>query len=310
MHSRKFRILLVISAMSIVLPLHVDAQSGAIPEEVGVQSTAHALRISSGDLLDLIVFDTPELSGKLRVNEVGQIAVPVAGAMRVSGMTSEEAAVAIEEKLRSTDVLKYPHVTVFISEYATQGVTVVGEVKTPGIYPLLGGHGVLDFVSAAGGVTPMAGKAITVTHKSDPAHPEIVQLDSKPGSITQYVDIRPGDTVNISRSGIVYVLGDVGKPGGFLIENNDRLTVIQAVALAQGTNRTASLNKARLIHKQNDGHGEVQVPLKPILAGKSPDPRLNDGDIIFVPTSGEKVFLYGVGSSVVPGVAGALIYHY
>ncbi len=310
MHSPNFRILLVIAAVSVVLPIYVAAQSGSNPEKVTVQSTPHALRISSGDLLDLSVFDTPELSGKLRVNEVGEITVPVAGAMRVSGMTSEEAAVAIEEKLRSTDVLKYPHVTVFIGEYATQGVTVIGEVKTPGIYPLLGSHGVLDFVSAAGGVTPVAGKAITVTHKSDPANPEVVQLDSKPGSVTQYVDIRPGDTVNVSRSGIVYVLGDVGRPGGFLIENNDRLTVIQAVALAQGTNRTASLNKARLIRKQSDNHGEVRVPLKPILAGKSPDPRVNDGDIIFVPTSGEKVFMYGVGSSVVPGVAGALIYHY
>ena len=81
---------------------------------------------------------------KLRVNEAGEITVPVAGAVRVTGMTSEEAAAAVEEKLRSADILKDPHVSVFISEYATQGVTVAGEVKTPGIYPLLGSHELLD----------------------------------------------------------------------------------------------------------------------------------------------------------------------
>jgi polysaccharide export outer membrane protein len=294
-------------AVCIVLPIAVVAQSGETPQKVEVLSSSHALRISSGDLLDIGVFDTPELSGKLRVSEVGEVVVPVAGSVRVSGMTSEEAAVAIEEKFRSTDVLKYPHVSVFIEEYATQGVTVAGDVKNPGIYPLLGSHGLLDLISGAGGVTPTAGKAVTITHKSDPTHPEVVQLDSKPGSIAQSIDIRPGDTINISRAGVVYVLGDVGKPGGFLIENNDRLTVLQAMALAQGTNRTAALDRAKIIRKHNESRDEIKVPLKQIMAGKSYDLRLNDGDILFVPTSAGKVFLGEVGSSV-PTVAGAVIY--
>ena len=154
-----------------------------------------------------------------------------------------------------------------------KGVTVLGEVKNPGVYPLLGAHGLLDLISAAGGVTSSAGKDVTVTHRDDPDHPAIVKIESKPGSTAAFkVDVRPGDTIMVSHAGIVYVVGDVGKPGGFLIDNNDRLTVLQALALAQGTNRTASLNHAKLIRKTEAGREEVPVPLKKILASKAPGP--------------------------------------
>jgi len=251
-------------------------------------ATAHALRISSGDLLELGVFDTPELTGKLRVSEAGDISIPIAGAMHVSGMTAEEAAAAIERRLRSSDILKNPHVSVFISEYATQGVTVTGEVRNPGIYPLLGGHGLLDLISAAGGVSANAGKAVTLTHKDDPDHPEIVLLDTKPGSIAAGVDIRPGDSISVSRSGVVYVVGDVTKAGGFLIEGNERLTAMQALALAQGANRTAAENKSRILRKTTTGRLEIPLPLKQIVNGKVVDPLLEDGDILYVPSSTAK----------------------
>lgn len=308
MRSYSCRILLVMAAVSTLLPIALAGQQGPNPKQTANPETSHALRISSGDLLDVDVFDTPELSGKLRVSEAGEIALPVAGAIQVSGLTSEEAAVAIEKDLRTSDILHYPHVTVFVSEFATQGVTVTGEVKSPGIFPLLGSHSVVELISAAGGTTAAAGKAVTVTHKSDPDNPEVVRLDSKPGSVAKRVDIRPGDTISVSKAGIVYVLGDVGRPGGFIIETNGRLSVLQAVSLAQGTNRTAALNRAKLIRKLNDTHEDIPVPLKQILAGKSVDLELNDGDVLFIPASGKKVFLYGVASSTVPGVAGAIIY--
>ena len=91
--------------------------------------------------------------------------MPLAGGLPVSGMTAEQAGLAIEARLRETDILKDPHVSVTVLEYATQGVTVAGEVKNPGVYPLLGAHGLLDLISAAGGATPNAGKAVTITHR-------------------------------------------------------------------------------------------------------------------------------------------------
>jgi polysaccharide export outer membrane protein len=105
----------------------------------------------------------------------------------------------------------------------------------------------------------------------------------------------------------VYVVGDVGKPGGFLIENNDRLTVLQAIALAQGTNRTASLNHTKLIRKSVAGREEVPVPLKKLLANQSPDLTLADGDILFVPGSGPKNVLRDI-ESILPSAASAAIY--
>lgn len=274
-----------------------------------VGSTPQILRIGPGDLLDIDVFDTAELSRKLRVNELAAISLPVGGDLHVGGLTAGEAAHAIEERFRRNDILKDPHVEVTVLEYATQGVTVFGEVKSPGVYPLLGSHGVLDLISAAGGMTANASKAVTVTHRTDPGHSVIVNIESKPGSTAAFnVDVYPGDTIMVSRAGVVYVLGEVGKPGGFLVENNDQLTVMQAIALAQGTTRTASLNNARLIRKTNTGLQQMSIALGKMLANKSPDKTLEDGDILFVPTSSAKHTLV-VAESILPAAAGAALYH-
>jgi len=288
-----------------VASLNVDTK----PSVPVVGGTAHALQISAGDLLDVEVFDTTELSGKLRVDEHGSIALPIAGDLSVSGLTAEQAGHAIEQKLLTSKILKDPHVSVTVMEYATQGVTVLGEVKNPGVYPLLGTHGLLDLISAAGGATPNAGKGVTVTHRADPDHPEIVNVESKPGSTAAFnVDIQPGDTIMVSHAGIIYVVGEVGKPGGFLIENNDRLTVLQAVALAQGTTRTASLNHAKLIRKNGGTREELPIPLKKILSNKAPDQLLADGDILFVPSGAAQNALRDV-ESVLPAAASAMVYH-
>ena len=166
----------------------------------------------------------------------------------------------------------------------------------------------LDLLSAAGGFTATAGKAVTISHRDDPEHPQIVRVESKPGSTAAFnVDIRPGDTILVSHAGIVYVVGDVGKPGGFLIENNDRLTVLQAVALAEGTNRTASLNHARLIRKTASGREELPVLLKKIMSNRSPDELLADGDILFVPSSAAKDALRDA-EGILPSATSAAIY--
>jgi polysaccharide export outer membrane protein len=288
-----------------VASLNPDTNS-SVPLVGGV---AHALQISAGDLLDVNVFDTAELSGRLRVNERGSIALPIAGDVVVSGLTADQTGHAIEQKLLAANILKDPHVSVTVLEYATQGVTVLGEVKNPGVYPLLGTHGLLDLISAAGGVTPNAGKGVTVTHRTDPDHPEIVNMQSKPGSTVGFnVDVRPGDTIVVSHAGIIYVVGEVGKPGGFMIENNDRLTVLQAIALAQGTTRTAALNHAKLIRKTGGTPEEFPVPLKKILRNSAPDQILADGDILFVPSGAAQNALRDV-ESILPAAASAMVYH-
>lgn len=305
--------ILVMIAHCALLPFAMTAQvappaSAVTSPQTTLPGDTHALRISAGDLIELGVFDTPELSGRLRVSETGDVLLPIAGEMRVAGMTAEEAAVAIERRLLSADILKRPHVSIFITEYATQGVNVGGEVRNPGVYPLLGSHGVGDLISAAGGVTVTAGKAVTIAHKSDPEHPIIVQLENKPGSIGPTIDIRPGDTIVVSRSGVVYVVGDVGKPGGFLIEGNDRLTVLQVLALAAGPNHTASQDKTRLIRKTTTGRLEFPVPVKQIINGKAVDPMVEDGDILYIPNNATKAAALRGVEAAIALTTGLIIY--
>lgn len=289
-------ILVVLLACGFAQPLIAQVAQSTSQATVGDATPENAnnkLILSGGDLVELLVFDTPELSGKMRIDSDGNVVLPVGGVLHLEGLSAKEAGTSVENRLREKDILKDPHVTVFVDEYATQGVSIMGEVNKPGVYPLLGSHGLLDFVSVAQGLTPNAAKTVTITHRGDPSHPLIVELESKPGSIAKYnPDIKPGDTIVVARGGVVYVVGDVGKPGGFLIENNERLTVLAAVALAQGTNHTALLKSTKLIRKTLTGREELPMPLNRILANKAPDATLEDGDILYVPFSASKNVAY------------------
>jgi polysaccharide biosynthesis/export protein len=265
------------------------------------------LELGAGDLLDIRVFDTPELSEKLRVDENGDITLPIGGSIAIKGLTAEQVRVAIEQRLRERNILRAPHVEVFVDEYATQGVTVAGEVKTPGIYPWIGKHSVLDFISAAGGLTPFASRTVTISRKD---REQVITFQLKdslqtPGGAD--LQARPGDRILVARAGVVYVVGDVGRPGGYLIDNNDTVTVLKALALAQGMNKTARYD-AKLIRNAPSGRTESDLPLKKILANQSADPRLQDGDIVFVPVSGGKQFADKGVTAILQTAVGVVIY--
>ena len=306
---KSFRELLPALAFGLAAQVLLATAPLAVGQQSSAEAAPPALRISAGDLVAVDVFDTPELSAKLRVSEKGDIDLPVAGAIHVGGLTAEETASSIENLLREKDILKHPHVEAFVQEYATQGVSVLGEVKNPGVYPDLGAHTLLDFISVAGGVTPTAGKAVSITHKNDAEHPTVVRLDNSPDVAQRAgIAILPGDTIVVSRSGIVYLVGDLGKPGGFLIENNERLTAVQAVALAQGANKTASLNGTRLVRKTPNGPQETRVKLAKILAGKESDIRLEDGDVLYIPPSKAKTAAYRGAEAALSLVTGLAVY--
>ncbi len=285
--------------------------TSAVPQQPSSEQAAgagSALLLGAGDLLDVRVFDTPELSGRFRVDNLGEITLPVGGTVKVMGLTAEQIQVAIEDRLRQRDILHHPHVEVFVLEYATQGVTVMGEVKLPGVYPLLGKHTVLDFISVAGGVTPSASKTVILTHRQSPGQIVSIDLSSSPQALAQQdLQVEPGDRIVVTRAGVVYVIGDVGRPGGYLIENKDTVTVLQALALAQGLNKTAKLD-ARLIRNSPNGRIESDLPLKKILANQAKDPGLQDGDILFVPVSGTKEWADKGVTSILQMAVGVVIY--
>jgi polysaccharide export outer membrane protein len=264
--------------------------------------------IGAGDLVEMSIFDTPELSGKLRVSNTGDVILPLVGTLHLQGLKAGEAQTLIREKFISGGFLKDPQVTVFISEYATQNVSVVGEVHKPGIYPAFGTHRLLDYLSLAEGLTPLAGTAIVITHSGQPDQPQRVKMTA--GAAPQpknNPEILPGDTIFVERTGLVYVVGDVARPGGFPMDHDGQLTILQAVALAQGTNSTAAKGSAKLIRTTPQGRQELPINLKKILTAKATDLPLQDNDILFVPSSVAKNTWKSIEAAL-PAAAGASIY--
>lgn len=268
-----------------------------------------AVSIGPGDLLHMTVFDTPELTGSLRVSNAGEITVPLIGNVPVAGLRVTEAQEAIRQRMVEQRFFRDPQVSLFIVEYATQGVSVLGEVKKPGIYPAFGSHRLLDYISLAEGLTPLGGTTVSITHRAAPEAPDRVKLTTKtaPGPRENPL-ILPGDTIFVEKTGIVYVVGDVGRPGGFPLNNDERLTVLQALALAEGANRTAAEGSARLIRKSPQGRREIPVSLKKIAAAKAADIPMEDEDILFVPASlGKSAVRRGLEAAVQAAV-GVTIY--
>ncbi len=248
--------------------------------------TPPGLRIDSGDLVEISVYGVPELKQDLRVNAAGDISLPLVGLVRVAGLTSEEAQTRIEKRLLEAGLLNEPHVSVFIKEYATQGISVLGEVERPGIYPLLGTRRLFDALSAAGGLTAKAGRVVTITRRDRPREPILVTLSRDPSTVLEAnLEVSPGDTIIVSKAGVVYVVGEVAKPSGFVMDRNDNLTVLQAIALAEGAKTTAALDRTKLIRRNANGYEEIPIPLKKILEARAPDVVLQAEDIVFVPTS-------------------------
>ncbi|HZU09014.1 MAG TPA: polysaccharide biosynthesis/export family protein [Pseudacidobacterium sp.] len=273
------------------------SQEAQIPQSAQSPSIA----IGPGDLLSVVVFDTPELSTSVRVSQDGEVNLPVLGRIHLAGVNTIDAARKIEQELRTRRLLLEPHVTVFIAEYASQGATVMGEVRTPGVYPTLGTRRLLDMISVAGGLQPTAGKTASIIHRDDPQHPVNITLQSHPGALSAQENpvILPGDTIVVAKAGIVYVIGDVLKPGGFLIDNNTPISVMQSLSLAGGWDKTAALSKVKLIRKTPEGREEVDLDLKHVTNGSQADLKVTDGDIIFVPSSVGKTMAYrGVEAAI------------
>jgi polysaccharide export outer membrane protein len=223
-------------------------------------------------------------------------------------LTIEQAQTIIAKDLVSGGFFTQPQVSVFAKEYATQGVSVLGEVQKPGVYPLLGSRTLFDVLSLAGGTTPKAGRVVSITHRENPTAPINVSLsDDTAESVRSNVDIFPGDTVLVSKAGIVYIVGDVHKPSGVPMDNGS-ITVLQAIAMAEGTNPTANLNKSKLIRKTPAGNQEIPLALKDMLSSKSPDVRLQAEDIIFVPSSAAKSATRRSMEAIIQAATGVAIY--
>lgn len=244
------------------------------------------LAIGPGDMLEITVFDVPELNLKVRVGDDGNVSLPLVGTMYWKGQSVMQAQQMLAQKLVDGEYVNAPQVSVFIADYATQGVSVTGQVNQPGIYPLLGPHTLFDAISAAGGVTPNAGASLTITHKNDPDHPEKVAIGSNGALESPSHPIQPGDMIFVVETGVVYVVGEVNHPGGFVMGNNSQITASKAVALAFGPTTRGQIKRVSILRHTASGMLIYTLNLKKVLQATEPDLVLQADDIVYVPNSG------------------------
>jgi polysaccharide biosynthesis/export protein len=265
------------------------AKTNQAAPQVPASSTT---RLNTGDLLEIGVFGVPDLSAKARISNSGDVYLPLIDYVHLAGLTVDEAQELIEKRLQDGGFIRSPHVSIFVNESASQAISVLGEVGHPGPYPAIGDRRLYDLISAAGGLTEKAGRSVTIVHRSNPDQKTEIRLPSNLAEdTTPNVEIQPGDTIIVSRAGIIYVVGDVARPSGFIIQDNT-LTVLKALSLAGGGTRTASLNGSKILRETPNGTQEIPVHLKKILHAKSPDVALIKGDILFVPGSAAKTVGY------------------
>lgn len=264
--------------------------------------------IGPGDLLEIAEVHTPEFHSVVRVSPAGTVTLPMIHEVHIAGLSESGAARALEAQLVAQGMLLHPLVSVMVASYAGQDVSVLGEVARPGVYPYTLHHRLLDLLSAASGLTTSAGRLVNLYHRDDPKTPHPVILDPGDASAEHNPELLPGDTVQVSRAGLVYVIGDVIRPGGFPVDPAQELTVVQVLSLAWGPTQNAGTSKALLIREQKGGRTLTSLNLKRMLRGQDPDLPVHDRDILYVPDSTSRSLLNRTVESAIQSTIGVAIY--
>lgn len=274
-------------------------QSDGVPE---------SLLIGPGDLLRITVLREAELDQHVRVLDSGTITLALVGNLSVQGLTPAQAAARIAARYREGNFLLHPEVSVFVEEYATQTVTILGQVTHPGTVRLAAPRTLIDVLSLAGGLTETADRHIVVERGGKDGERIRAFLSNRADdALNADILVRPGDTVLVPKAGIVYVLGDVAHPGGYVMQNDSQLTVLQAIALAAGASKTASEKHVRLVRDIDGLSQSVDLPLRDMERGRSPDVALRANDILYVPFSLVKNISLGI-ADITAAASSALIY--
>jgi polysaccharide biosynthesis/export protein len=242
--------------------------------------------IRAGDIVEVQIFDAPEYSVSMPVSPAGQIAIPYAGLFHIEGMTSIEAAQAIAKLFEQNQILRDPRVIVTTQQFG-YSVTVMGEVRSPGIYSLAGKKRLIDMLTQAGGVTDRAGHVIEIFASGSMHNPRTVLWDpTLRENDNAELEIKTGETVLVSRCGVVYVGGNVTRPGAYPLCDSNHTTLSEVIALAQGTKPSSYSQSTLLLRTAGSGTRVVQkVKLEDVLRGRKVDITMQPDDIVFIPPS-------------------------
>ena len=286
------------------------SQTGASPLSATQFASPMPAPIASGDLLEIAEYHTPEFHSSVRVSSTGTVTLPMIAEIRLGGLDEQQAARAIEAALVAQGMLLHPKVSVLVTSYTGQDVSVLGEVARPGVYAFTVHHRLLDLISAASGLSSNAGRLVNVYHRDDAKtpHPVILDPSGTDSTAEHNPELSAGDTVQVSRAGLIYVIGDVMRPGGFPVDPAQGLTVVQALSLAWGPSQNAAIHKAVLIREQKGGRTMTTLDLKRMIHGEQPDQPVRDRDILFVPNSTAKNLWNKTLESSIQSAIGVTIY--
>jgi len=318
-------ILLTLAAFVAISSVPVNGQvtmqnRGEVPSTVSpVNQTPPGIyggyMIGVGDILNIHVNDEDSITGTYQVDQAGNVRVPLLkDPIPAAKSTTFEFANHLSSSLKKEEILRDPAVTVLIVRGMTQNVSVLGAVMRPGTYPIERPITIVDLISLAGGLAPNAGKSATITHHADgggsgnanqglkventsTTSVDLAKLISVKNSANNF-QLHAGDVVSISTAPIVFVVGSVTRPGAFSVQDQkSEMTVLQAVAMAEGTTSTAALTRAIIIRQSSSESQRQEIPvnLKKVMRGKGSDEVLQANDILFVPQSGLKAGLHTLG---------------
>jgi len=297
--------------------------------------------VGAGDVIRVDVFDVPDLSRDVRVADSGDISLPlVPGRIHAAGLTTFELETKIEDLLMENGLVSHPQVSVFLKEQVSQPVSVVGAVAHPSVFQINRPTTILEILAEAGGISDDAGSVVLITRgglfprtappPKDAAPPNgggqdppqdadavgsTITVNLKDllvsGDPTFNIPVYGGDVVAVPKSGMIYVIGAVNQPGGYVLESRgDHVSVLKAVAVAHGLAPYAKGNSA-VILRQDPKTGEkhdLPVEVKKIITRNADDVPLQAGDVLYIPDSAGRKALVRLGEAAVVVGTGVAVY--
>jgi polysaccharide biosynthesis/export protein len=270
------------------------------------QAQPPSYTLGPGDQVTIRVLDLEEIGDSpFRIDMRGNISVPLAGRLHAAGLTVEQLEAAVAAGLR--EYLQDPVVTVSIFEFSSQPVSVIGEVNNPGVRQIRGRKTLFEIVSEAGGLKNEAGNSIKITRRREfgdiplagaradtSGEFSVAEISVKSvmeaRNPRENIEIRPNDVISVPRAELVYVIGAVKRAGGFVLEEREHISVLQALAMAEGLDPLASPSTAKILRESDGGANRVEIPVDvhKILTGKISDVQMRANDILFIPNSASK----------------------
>lgn len=323
-------ILLLVALDLCVAQERVEPVAAVAPDGITVAldnaETPSNYLLGPDDQITLFVSDLDEISNKpIRIDMRGDLNLPLAGRIHAAGLTVNQLEIQITNRL--TKYLEHPDVVAIVSDFRSQPISVLGAVNQPGVHQILGHKMLFEVLSEAGGLRNDAGNTVTITRKLQwgaiplpgAKNDQTGQFSVASISVKAIMDgsnpaenvvVKPEDVVSVSKSGVVYCVGSVQKPGGFVLGESDSLSALQVLSLAQGLEKTASPEKAKILRNipGTTQRAEIDVDLKRLMAGKAPDLPLKSEDILFVPNSAAKSASSRTLEAIIQTATGIAIY--